>query len=50
MSAGRLDILVDVTATIARVEQPLLESWLAAAPLSDYERSQIASVEPDTND
>ena len=41
---GRLDTLVNVAATIAQFDQPLLESWLAAASLSDYERSQIASV------
>ena len=41
---ARLDTLVNVAATIAQFDQPLLESWLAAASLSDYERSQIASV------
>ena len=41
---GRLDTLINVAATIAQFDQPLLESWLAAASLSDYERSQIASV------
>ena len=40
----RLDTLMNVAASVARVDQPLLESWLAAAPLNDYERSQIASV------
>ena len=41
---GRLDALISVAAIVARIDQPLLESWLAAAPLNDYERSQIASV------
>ncbi len=49
-SPRRLDILVEVAATVARVDQPLVESWLAAAPLSDYERSQIASVVLNTDD
>ncbi|MFK7995857.1 MAG: hypothetical protein AB8B87_17105 [Granulosicoccus sp.] len=49
-SPSRLDTLVDVAATVARVDQPLVESWLAAAPLSDYERSQIASVVLNTDD
>ena len=40
----RLDTLMSVAATVAQFDQPLLESWLAAASLSDYERSQIASV------
>ena len=41
---GRLDTLVNVAATISQFDQPLLESWLAAAVLSKYERAQIASV------